>query len=119
MAKKDSVEMLEAKIEVLTRARKNIETGKYRGICAAIYFSWDWCCSKEFITASNTLRNYISNILGCNRLVYYRYLDNWLEEKRPKLNRSDKSMKQYRLQWIDWMLSCLQEDLGEKKAKKK
>jgi hypothetical protein len=112
MAKKDSIEMLEAKIEVLQRARKKIKSGEFRGICAAIYWSYYLTEESKYRLAANNLRDYISKRLG-----NYVYLDQWLERDQPELSRNANSMKRYRLQWIDWMLSCLREDLASKTAK--
>jgi hypothetical protein len=113
MAKKDSIKMLEAKIEVLQRARKKFKTGMYPGICSAIFSSYNCWHERHLDAAGMALTDYISESLG-NRAAY---LGQWLSVDRPQLSRSDKNMKKYRLQWIDWMLSCLREDLASKTTK--
>jgi hypothetical protein len=113
MAKKDSVKMLEVKIEVLKRARAMIKTGYYGGICSALTFCYSFDEMAKFSLAAYELRKYIGAKLGSSV-----YLESWLERKKPNLDRSDSNMKKYRLQWIDWMIVCLQEDLAAKQHKK-
>jgi hypothetical protein len=111
MAKKDSIKMLKAKIAVLQQAKKRFNTGGYPGICSAITFSYDYCDSEQE-KAAKELKNYISK-----QLQDYLYLNGWLRNNRPKVSTSEFSMKKHRLQWIDWMIACLQEDLASKLSK--
>jgi hypothetical protein len=114
MAKKDSVKMLEAKIEVLACAKTIIEQGRASFICFALdAVKWDLGWSYERSCAVDKLSSYISRQLGkC------AYFDEWLEENRKSLAQDKESVKKYRLQWIDYMISCLQEDLSNKQHKK-
>jgi hypothetical protein len=112
MAKKDSIKMLEAKIAVLQQARKEFNTVRCSGICTAIHTSIDWDSPIKFHNAGLSLLEYIKE-----SLEYSLYLEDWLKKNKPHINRSDKNMKEYRLQWIDWMIACLQEDLASKLSK--
>ena len=116
MAKRDSVEMLEAKIKLLNCARKLIKSGKNEYICVALRASRDSYYGIYGFYGYDVVRelkSYISNQLGdCTTL------DEWIKNRSryKNLNQSLKAMRKYRLQWIDWMLSCLREDLASKTA---
>lgn len=43
------------------------------------------------------------------------YLDNWLRWRRPSLPRNKRAMYQYRIQWLKWMIACLEEDIAARK----
>lgn len=116
MAKKDSVEMLKNKIEVLKRTKKNFKkapVGTYPGLCSAINSSYHWLDEEHLEKAANQLVDYISKSLKSNTYLYY-----WLHWNRPNLLTDGSKMKKYRLQWLDWMIACLEEDLQEKQNAK-
>jgi hypothetical protein len=115
MAKKDSVEVLDMKIRLLKEARKIISRKDQKYICYALSSaarSMDWSILKWGVYEK--LTDYISKALG--RHAYYQ---DWVKtnNKRLNLELDADSLRKYRLQWIDWMLCCLEEDLVAKKAK--
>jgi hypothetical protein len=115
MAKKDSIAMLEAKIEVLTRARESIQAGMEPFICYAI--NRVVAKNKREDKSVDELLEYIEKSLGDNA-----FLSGWVRANRPKLHSKTYEtnfMRKARLQWMDWMLSCLEEDLHYKRAKEK
>jgi hypothetical protein len=112
MAKNDSIYTLERKIKLLTGARKFIKNKECDYICVAISksvdYRWNYYIENQI---SWELRDYISKELR-NDLT----LNCWMSRRRKynSFKQTPESMRKYRLQWIDWMLSCLREDLASK-----
>jgi len=92
----------EQKIEALQEARRQLAKNP------ADY--WDGICSCLPSTdAGYAMRAYISSALGS-----HGWLGGWLRINRPELQITPhvyadiKRLKKYRLQWIDWMIACLE-----------
>lgn len=83
------------KINELKAARRRLSKGRAFFICEAL----NW--GREPV--QNVLRQYV-----IDSLVPFGTLDPWLAKHRPHLQRSAKNLKQYRLQWIDWMTNELE-----------
>jgi len=78
--------------EILKEARIKIQMGHNRGICAAVSDdNYGFKCTQ--------IKSYISHALAG-----HNWLDDWVRYNRPNLPRDSKSMRKYRLQWIDWMI---------------
>lgn len=111
-----SIKEKEIKIALLKRAKHYVQCGTARGICAAITGAEDWIDKDKY--GGNTYKlgfslvNYISNALG-----EHSYLESWVVAQQGFHIRDDKRMKARmkatRLAWIDWMISCLQEDVDK------
>lgn len=85
------------KIEALRHAKKVLELAPIwssLGICGALPPS---------NPATPHLRQYISYALKGKS-----YLSGWLFKYMPDLPLDRESMRKYRLQWIDWMIACLE-----------
>lgn len=112
MAKNDSIKILETKIEILKKARIAIKSGNTMFICIAIddvkrasgHMHWS---ELSYIKESvDQLRLYISNAL--ERTSSY---GTWLEVKLGRETTTTED-REGRVQWIDWMIRCLEEDLS-------
>lgn len=107
MAKKDSVELLKGKIKVLKLARTRIKNHKDEYVCHAI-INCGWTgyhFNDPLREAKGSLRNYIAKVLAPCELT------SWLRCKKKKWDTSGAAMRQHRLQWIDWMIASLEDDL--------
>ncbi len=72
------------------------------GLCDALHMAYSSYSSNAYYE----LKAYITRGLGSSL-----WLSGWLRKHRPDLPRTKKDMLRYRLQWIDWMIACLEEDL--------
>lgn len=103
------------KIEALTLARKAIRYGHQSWICWALRdVARD---SIRLRPAVEHLEKYITAALEHGNKQARKdpipTLMFWVRRYRPELARDNKHMKQYRLQWIDWMIGCLADDLAK------
>jgi hypothetical protein len=88
------------KTEALLLARQLIRQRHTRFICVALDdVIWS---SKRLEPAAKALKRYITHALGGEIT-----LDGWVSKNRDGLRRERNSMREYRLQWIDWMISQL------------
>jgi hypothetical protein len=122
----EKIKLLQTKIKMLQGARRRIRTGHTRFVCYAITNERESMLLKNWELAgqaSHDLKRYIEKVLGLSA-----YLDGWIARKRPKINKTFKNrpqdqvqtrMRAIRIQWIDWMIDCLKEDLQQLRAKKK
>lgn len=103
-----SIQLKRQKIVLLTKARQYIKNNHCRGVCRAIQYADDYSDSK----AANQLKDYINRVLGYRNA----YLETWLRDMRPKYLWPDMFdggyAKEARLQWVDWMIARLQEDIA-------
>jgi hypothetical protein len=107
MAKKDSKEMLQNKIAALRKARSRIRGGIRHWICIALDDVGGQ--NPKLRNACTELIRYIAKALGRHSL-----LSDWVHSRPHKFYVSWDDMQRNRLQWIDWMIACLEEDLAEK-----
>jgi hypothetical protein len=107
MAKNDSVQLLQDKIALLKEARRLIENRQELYICYAIYRSTS--------LVENTYNRYVAADKLCSfiqdALEECYYFGEWFSANRKGWKDDMDSLRQYRLQWITWMIACLQEDL--------
>lgn len=97
------------KIAALKHARKLLKRKMVKGLCAGIngYRNSNSCESNVNIAVIE-LRNYIQKVLGDNV-----WLNGWVRQN-SKLSVfpafGSEKMLQTRLNWIDWMIECLEDD---------
>lgn len=104
---KDSIiKNLNKKIDILSNAKIRIENGKDNFICFAI------CTAARNIRADEILANELRGYI-MRQIKPYVNLDDWVRYKRSTLNRDKASMRSYRVQWIDWMIKQLQDQIDE------
>lgn len=108
MSKKDSVEMLKMKIKLLKKASNRIKNNKESYLCYALASAQNEIGGKAY-DAEEELANYIMDSIEPSAS-----LDSWLRYNRPHL---EGDSRKYRLQWIGWMIQCLEEDLQSKGGK--
>lgn len=114
MAKKDSMEMLKAKIKVLKSAKKTLKAltlNNVVGICYSLDYDYPYTlkwfvCSTEYM-AAESISKYIQY-----SLKRFAYLGDWMRSKN--FDSSPASVRKARLQWIDWMIASLKEDIKAK-----
>lgn len=94
------------KIEILLEARARLHSRRSFSICGAIRIHarhLDWK-GRDVWDAAEELLTYIQEAL---RPEWYS-VKGWIEVYRPYLPRDEESLRNYRLQWIDWMIFCLE-----------
>lgn len=99
-------ENLQAKINVLANARIRIENGSDNFICFALINAARNSYGDQM--HETQLRRYIMK-----QITPHVNLDEWLYHKRPTFKRNKTSMRSHRVQWIDWMIQQLQDQIAE------
>lgn len=99
--------LIRQKIQALQLARERIDSCKEPWLCRAL--AQVATLHSELDEAVTELRRYIMRVLGKK----HGWLDSWLRRYQPTIPRSEEYMRLHRLQWIDWMIGCLQEDLNQ------
>jgi hypothetical protein len=112
MAHGDSIAFMKAKIKVLLRARLRIEKKLDPYICWALAYVMDTSRSRIENDAAFAMKRYIHNSLGGMST-----LDSWIVYRRKGKNLlrdgyNADDVRQYRLQWIDWMVQDLHDQLA-------
>lgn len=100
------IKNLQAKIDILAKARIRIENDDENFICFALVFAARNLYSDQ--AHATQLRRYIMD-----EISPHVNLDEWLSRKRPAFKRDKSSMRSYRMQWIDWMIQQLQDQISE------
>lgn len=116
MAKWDSVRMLAAKIKLLNGVRNDIALGLQTHICTAIR-TRKIGASLDHWLAGEELRAYIVGAMGVDTV----YFEDWLIralpakqfENRPSQERAQIA-REARVQWLDWMIAELKDQLRER-----
>lgn len=114
MAKEDSMKMLKAKIKVLKSAKKTLkalDADSGMGICYNLEhgypYVYKWLAHPVEAVAAESIKKYIRY-----SLKKFAYLGDWMRSK--KFDNSPDSVRKARLQWIDWMIASLKEDIKAK-----
>lgn len=95
------------KIELLKKAKRFIGDRFFEGICSALESAAS-LSGVEYKKDAKELRQYISvNLEG------YDWLGSWIRIKRPKYKGT---LKQARVAYIDWMITCYEEDIANGKT---
>lgn len=90
------------KIALLRQAKKNLKNEQNIYICTALQSASN-SYPNIYESAKCELTDYILLLVGKDASGY----ENWLRRAMPDLPRDEVSMRQYRIQWIDWMIASL------------
>lgn len=98
------------KIRLLKAVKKNIqgmnlasEHCNTTAICMALY---NVSRNYKETEAADEIRDYIEKALGRNG-----YLTSWIRDNRIQYQTTPESMRQARIQWIDWMIEEYQKQV--------
>jgi len=98
----------------LLRAAKNIlYNGSERFICWALEVApteiyvgdmESGTTPEDYGTQTQVLQDWIQDLL-CHGASVYGTLETWLVDHRPDLPREPSDMLEYRIEWINWMIT--------------
>lgn len=98
------------KIEALQLVRMDIQSGRQAWICWALHNVARY--NKKLELAAQELERYVTKQLeqgNPNPVNEPRpTLGFWVRDCRPDLPNDEDTLREYRLQWIDWMIACLE-----------
>ena len=94
------------KIDILVEARLRIKSGSDNFVCFAIYKAADDMLLG--LDRARELREYIMR-----QIKPYSNLADWARHKRPKFSRDESSMRDHRVQWIEWMIQQYRDQIKE------
>ncbi len=115
-------ELRQTKIEMLKYAKRAIQQGRVDLICVAITSAFHSKVVKSSyslkIRAENDLHRYIRKAL-CGELFYSSWAHAKFKDKYYKVpyEKRMKMLKQGRINWINWMIQCLEEDEAKENVK--